>query len=197
MKISVSGSAGTGKTSFANAAAVRCGCPVVPETYDDFFDESYDFVQPASRLQQRIFETLEKKNALENEQADFIADRCPVDLFNLWLSRGFANDESKTADLYNRCRSYVRKYDYIVVLPWGALPLTQLDGPIPRRRVMNSWIQLYNHSAVIGLLQQWVAPLVQIPVPFAVTAIGARVDFVLRAMKRRKNTGPKQGYPRG
>lgn len=183
MKIAISGSAGTGKTTLATALAARHGCSVVAEHYDDFFDDNFKFIKPAGLLQRRIFETLERKNEIENQYGAFVADRCPVDLFNLWLSLGYGISQRKTADLYDRCRSYIAKYDRIVVLPWSALPLTQVDeGVSRRRRVMNRWNQLYNHSTMIGLLQQWVTPAALLPIPFKMTDLDARVDFVLGSL---------------
>ncbi len=77
----------------------------------------------------------------------------------------------------------MRKYDTVVVLPWSALPLVQVEGDGSRRqRVMNSWTQLHNHSTIIGLLQQWVAPNRLLPVPFETVAIEARVEFVISAL---------------
>jgi hypothetical protein len=186
MKIAVSGSAGTGKTSLATAIATKGGYSIVDENYDEFFEDDYQFVQPASRLQRRILDTLERKNEFENEYRSFVADRCPVDLFNLWLGRGFGNNQRKTTDLYNRCRSYICKYDVIVVLPWSALPLVQVDRDDgPRRRVLNPWSQLYNHSTMIGLLQQWVPPNRLLPVPFNIVDIQARVDFITRSISEK------------
>ena len=183
MKIAVSGSAGTGKTTLATALAGRYDCSVVAECYDEFFDKNYDFIKPASRLQRQILTTLEHKNKLEDECGDFVADRSPVDLFNLWLSRGYGSNQRKTADLYNRCRTYIKKYDRIVVLPWSALPLVQVDAHVGRRRVMNPWIQLYNHSTMIGLLQQWVSGNHLLPIPFAMAALNARVDFICESVR--------------
>ncbi len=183
VRLAISGSAGTGKTTLASELAARYNCALVGEHYDDFFDEDHDFVKPASQLQKRISETLEAKNKLENGYGNFVADRCPVDLFNLWLSRGFGGEQQKTVDLYRRCRSYIQKYDVVVVLPWSALPLVQLDnGSGRRRRVLNSWTQLYNHSTMIGLLHQWVSVSRLLPIPFAIAEVQARVGFVMKAL---------------
>ena len=184
MKIAISGSAGTGKTSLATTLSDRWGCPIIPEHYDEFFDKNFDFIRPADRLQRQIFDVLEIKNRLENESDEFIADRCPIDLFNLWLSRGYASNQRKTHDLYDRCRSYVIKYDCIVVLPWGSLPLGQVDSCAARRRVMNPWTQLHNHSTMIGLLQQWVPAKRLLPISHSLTDISSRARAVTKMLKK-------------
>jgi hypothetical protein len=183
MRIAISGSAGTGKSSLAKAIADRFECALVPECYDDFFTQNAEFIKPASQLKQLISNALERKNALESEHLKFVADRCPVDLFNLWLSRGFATNRNNTAELYQRCRSYMAKYDFIVVLPWSALPLQQLSGHATnRRRVMNLWTQLHNHSTIIGLLQQWVPQERLLPIPYPMIDINARAAAVSAAV---------------
>ena len=183
IKIAISGSAGTGKTTLALALASKFRCMTIAESYDDFFDDDCEFIKPASRLRHQIVETLELKHRAEIARSDFIADRCPADLFNLWLSRGFASYEKETADFYNRCRSYMQKYNRIIVLPWSELLLQQVKIHGSRRqRVMNSWIQLHNHSTMIGLLQQWVAPNRLLPVPFDVVETNARIEFVKTAI---------------
>ncbi len=188
MKLAISGSAGTGKTSLLKGIAEQIQYPVIEELYDDFFDHHGEFITPDSSLQRGIFTTLEAKHALETGHPKFIADRCPADLFNLWLSRGFAQNQKSTADLYRRCRSYMNKYDYIIVLPWSALPLSQIKGQqTTRKRVMNPWIQLHNHAAIIGLLQQWVPATKLLPIPYALTGITSRVEFAIACLSKKEN----------
>ncbi len=95
MKIAISGSAGTGKTTLATALAAKRGCSFVAENFDNFFDDNAAFIKPARRLQQRIIATLEQKDAIENDCGDFVADRCAIDLFNLWLSPGYGVSQKK------------------------------------------------------------------------------------------------------
>tara|TARA_R110002096_G_scaffold421604_1_gene627475 strand:- start:530 stop:1090 length:561 start_codon:yes stop_codon:yes gene_type:complete len=182
MKVAISGSAGTGKTTLARALAEQWGCVLVEEGYDDFFDERYNYIQSRSELKRRIVSLLESKHRLEQEQESFVVDRCPVDLFNLWMAQGFGDDQKSTGALYSQCRKYIEKYDRVIVLPWSAIPLKQLEHSESRRRTMNCWHQLYNHANIIGLLHQWVVPAKLLPMPFNASTLTERVDFVCKAM---------------
>mgnify|MGYP003640575168 CR=1 FL=1 len=115
MKVAISGSAGTGKTTLAR---------------DDFFDERYNYIQSRSELKRRIVSLLESKHRLEQEQESFVVDRCPVDLFNLWMAQGFGDDQKSTGALYSQCRKYIEKYDRVIVLPWSAIQHHRLAPPM-------------------------------------------------------------------
>ena len=177
VKVAISGSAGIGKTTFARALAERCGCRLIEEGYDGLFGADARFLPSRMRLRHEILAVLERKNAREDDVPAFVADRCAVDLFNLWMSRGFGDDERMTGWLYQRCRRYMAKYDVVFVLPWSAIPLRQIATPVNRRRSLNPWFQLYNHANVIGLLHQWLPPARLIPMPYRLSGLHERVAF--------------------
>jgi hypothetical protein len=185
MKIAISGSAGTGKTTVVTALAKAFDIPSIDEDYDEFFDEHCNLLNPPQRLKSRILVTFDAKNRQEDSFPDFVADRCPVDLFNLWMTRGFGRDQKLTAMFYDRCRWAMKKYDYVVVLPWGAIPLKQIAEPGLRRRTMNPWSQLHNHANVIGLVHQWVQPEKLVPIPFALSRVCDRVDYLVGKFSNR------------
>ncbi|MES9858356.1 MAG: AAA family ATPase [Sedimenticola sp.] len=181
MKIAIAGSAGVGKTTLATALADKYKALLVKEQYEIFFNKDGGFLKSDKVLSSRITEVLDLKHKQESTMERVVSDRCPVDLFNLWLSRGFARYQDETMALYKMCRSYVEKYDFIVVLPWGSIPLRQItDTGSKRVRVMNSWTQLHNHSSIIGLCHQWVLPRKLIPVPNHIKGHELRVDYVVR-----------------
>ncbi len=186
VKIAISGSAGVGKTTLASALAHCYGCRLIEEGYDGLFDPHADFIRPRSRLRREILCLLEQKNSRESEAGSFVADRCAVDLFNLWMSRGFGDDQELTAWLYQHCRRYVEKYDFVFVPPWSAIPLRQIDLPVNRRRAMNPWSQLYNHANVIGLLHQWLPAARLVPIPFGLQDLRERVAFACATIRHRR-----------
>ncbi|NKB37463.1 MAG: AAA family ATPase [Gammaproteobacteria bacterium] len=178
MKISITGSAGTGKSTIASLLAEHYSCACIDEFYEGFFQKNGEFVQPVKRLREMIFETLEKKYQLEEASGNFVVDRSPVDLFNLWLSRGFTAHQDETTALYQRCRELVHLYDAIVVLPWGVLPLQQHKNNQKRRRIMNPWVQFHNHSTIVGLTSQWLPPDKIIPIPGNIKNNASRIAFI-------------------
>ncbi len=180
MKLALSGSAGVGKTTLAKELAVRLNADFIEEHYSGFFDEVGNFVEPPATLRNKIFNVLEYKHNLEHGSNGFVSDRCPVDIFNLWLSRGFARYQDETADLYRKCRAYMKGYDAVVVLPWGQIPLQQVEeAGENRRRIMNPWTQLHNHSVIAGLLIQWLPISKIIPIPAHIKDLRSRVEYLM------------------
>jgi len=166
------------KTTLAAALAAKYGTVMVSEQYDGLFQIERGNADPVSTLRWKVSALLDAKHAEEEALPCFFADRGPVDLFNLWMTAGLGRDQSRTADFYNRCRAYVRKYDYIVIPAWGAIPFTQIKDPGNRRRSMNAWYRLHNHASVIGLWRQWVAPEKLLPVPYRLVRLDDRIAYI-------------------
>ncbi len=138
------------------ALSAEFAAPAVAENFDRLFEPNGAFIRPDARLKDEIFGVLCDKARLERAHGHFVADRCPADVFNLWLSRGFAGDSHATSIIFDCCRRLMRDYDAIVLLPWGTIPLRQIDsGTSRRRRTMNRWVQFQSHSSLIGIIRQW------------------------------------------
>lgn len=190
MRIAISGSAGVGKSTLAAALADRLGVPLIEEHYERFFEPSGRFKRPPPRVRQLIWEVLEQ------ETSDSVSDRCPVDLFNLWLTRGFARRARETEDFQRRCVECLATYDFVVIVPWGRFPLSQTDPETTnRRRVMNPWVQFHSHSTIIGLIRQWIPPKRILPVPAQLADLDARVNYLLSriAPRPRRTSHPFAG----
>jgi len=184
LKVAISGCAGIGKTSLAKDLANYFSVELINESYERFFNENGSFIVPPKLLQQRIMDVLHEKHEFEKAAGDFITDRCPIDLFNLWLSRGYAKNQKKTLTLSQHCRAYVKKYDFIIVLPWGSIPLQQIKNiEGNRKRIMNPWVQFHNHSAIIGLCQQWVPSSKLLPVSGNIKNHQERLALVIKALE--------------
>lgn len=179
MRLAISGSAGVGKTSLALALAKRLEVPCIPESYDSFYDGDGKILQPESRLAEEIIRVANRKFRQEKQAGSFVADRCPVDLFNLWLGLGLAKAEQATEKFFQLCRVRVRNYDQLIILPWNGIPLTQLDSPTERRqRQMNPWIQFHNQSTLIGIAKQWIPQNRMMAIPSAVVDLEERLNYV-------------------
>ena len=157
----------------------------IPEQYDDFFDEKGRYLRPEKRLMKKIESVLDAKHALENSLNGFIADRSPIDLFNLWLTRGFSSNSRESERFQEKCKAYLQKYDFIVFPPWGVLDLIQVeDKNAKRKRVMKPWVQFRHHSTMIGIALQWVPVSKILPIPTNISTSEQRLAFVLDAVHR-------------
>lgn len=190
MRIAVSGSAGVGKTTLAGRLAEHLQVAFIPEHYEPFFDAPGKFNSLPPVLAQLFFEVLEAKRARELAARTFIVDRCPIDLFNLWVAKGTVAQAGDTERFHAACRSYCADYDFVVVPPWGEIPLAPLDRPTGRqRRVLNPWVQLRNHAAILGLARLWLPPGRVIELPAAIMDVEARVEFVADRARSIKASG--------
>ena len=156
MKIAVSGCAGIGKTTLAQGLAQALELPFIPEHYELFFDQPGKLNAPPERLIPLFKRVLGNKRAREAKHDAYVIDRCPIDLFNLWLSLGLSVKQEETREFYEKCRACSQDYDHVVVPPWGMFPLRQInDGHGYRGRTLDSWVQLRNHAAICGLAWLW------------------------------------------
>ncbi len=186
MKIAVSGTAGIGKTTLAAALAELLGVTCVPESYEPFFDQPASFSRPAGELVELFVRVFDEKSRLERDAGDFVVDRCPIDLFHLWMTYGPADDQVQTRLFHDRCLKHARGYDFVVLPAWGSIPLRQKDdAPNHQRRVMNPWVQLRNHAAIAGYTHLWLPAgrIIQLPMPLS--DHDQRVRFVLEQIKTR------------
>jgi len=193
MKIAVSGTAGVVKTVLSRALEPLLELEYIAENYEPFFEEKGTFDKPAEELIPIFYRVLENKQRLEQEASSFITDRCPVDLFHLWMTKGLDKHEAASAQFFNHCLVQVRSYDFILLPAWGSIKLQQkADRKNQQARVMNDWVQLRNHAAITGYTHLWVPSINIIQLPLSLSDHDQRIRFVLEQIKLRnvqKNTG--------
>lgn len=179
MKIAISGSACIGKSTLAMEMASVLQCGYIPEHYDLLFDRISQNQETPEALVELFNSALVKKVRDEREQVGFISDRCPIDLFNLWMAKGLWRREEDTRKFQKCCQHYTGYYDYIVLLPWGIFPLEQIkntdDG---QKRIMNKWVQMHNHANILGLTKLWVSPEKIIDLPKSAMSLENRVSYL-------------------
>lgn len=157
MKIALSGSGSTGKTTLAYEFGKRFGVPVIPEYARETAqemgiveirnmspDQSYDF-------QRRI---LDRKINEELKYNSFIADRCTADniaYYLRWCCRDI--DDERNQEYIELCREHLETYDKIVFLPWKSISLEN-DG----FRSSKIYYQFEIHCLIFGILNQYHAP---------------------------------------
>ncbi|MCY2960095.1 MAG: histidine phosphatase family protein [Planctomycetota bacterium] len=150
-RIAISGSAGTGKTTLGKRLASDLGVPFVEEGMRRRIEAGFRPHGYGAREWAALMRDLwEEHRAGEDAAAGgFVADRSSLDFAAFWLHYGLHEDVEATERFVEEMRAHAARYDRIVLLPWGALPLVD-DGV----RSTNRWTQLRYHSILEGLLDR-------------------------------------------
>ncbi len=176
-RIAISGSAGTGKTTLGKRLASELGVPFVEEGMRRRIEKGFRPHGYGAREWAVLVRDLwEEHRAAEDAAQDgFVADRSSLDFAAFWLHYGLHEDVEATERFVAEMRAHAERYDRIVLLPWGAIPLVD-DGV----RSTNRWTQLRYHSILEGLLERMAPGRV---IRFEVAEpIAARLQRVLAAI---------------
>lgn len=151
MRIAISGSAGTGKSTLARRLSEETGLPLIGEGMREYLERTgvdlHSLGHEGMRaLVLRLWE--ERKEAEERASRGFIADRSSFDFAAFWLYYHFAREDEETRGLFEECLQ-VRRYEAIWLLPWGKIPLLA-DGI----RTPDRYVQLHLQLLLEGLLRE-------------------------------------------
>lgn len=147
MRVAVTGSAGTGKSTLVAALAACLGLTAVPEGMREYLERTGADIHTLGHAGLQALVTELWRERREAEQADaFVSDRCAVDYGAFWLTYRFEHDLAATDALFAEIRAHARRYDRVYVLPHGAIPLRP-DGV----RTANPYTQLHFQALVEGL----------------------------------------------
>ncbi|MCB9764385.1 MAG: histidine phosphatase family protein [Alphaproteobacteria bacterium] len=181
LTLALSGSAGVGKTTLGRALAGSLGLPFIAEGMRARLEAGLNLHSLTHEaLQALILELWAEQRAAEDaaiaQSGGFVADRSSVDFAAFWLYYGFAHLREPTAAFLAETLGHAARYDRVLLLPWGVLPL-QADGV----RSSNPWVQRHFQAVVEGLLGRELAPgrLLRMP---ALDGLDARLGWTLRAM---------------
>jgi nicotinamide riboside kinase len=179
LRIAVSGSAGTGKTTLGVGLAEQLGIPFLPEGMRRRLESGLDLHHLTRDRHRALFDELfdEKLTAMteaERTAGGFVVDRSVLDFAAFWLYYGFGHDEDATARLMEAVRQAASRYDLILLLPWGTFPLAA-DGV----RLANPWIQLHFQALLEGLIAPLLPAGLVVPLPASMTAPEARLVWAL------------------
>ncbi len=151
LRIALSGSAGTGKTTLGRKLADELGVPFVEEGMRRRIEGGFRPHGYGSREWAALIRELwDEQRAVEDAATGgFVADRSSLDFAAFWLHYGLHEDVDATELFVAEMREHAQRYDRIVLLPWGTLPLVD-DGV----RSTNRWTQLRYHGILEALLER-------------------------------------------
>jgi hypothetical protein len=181
MKISVSGSAGCGKTTLVGALAARFDIPVIEENFEEVLPQGRE----PEKFLDSLLATLERKSALEAPLQSFVSDRGPIDLLHLSLNKRLHKQHrERVVNLINNCVKHARMHDVIVFPAWQGVPLVQSEeGQIQRN--LDPISQMLFHAQMLGEAHIWLDSRRIIQIPPAIKEVDGRVDFVEQAIRKR------------
>ena len=177
-RIGLSGSAGTGKSTLGRALAARLDLPYLPEGMRRRIEGGLSLHaldhDGLRRLVGELWaEQVEAEEAALAQAGGFVSDRSPVDFAAFWLHYHFTGEQAETAALFAAVEERLARYDRVISLPWGVLPLVS-DGV----RATNPWLQRHYQATVEGLLLRMVPPA-RLAVMPPLEALEARVAWAL------------------
>ncbi len=156
-RLALSGSAGIGKSTLGRELAERLGVPFIDEGMRRRLEAGLQLHGMSEDRHRALLvdlweEQVREEDAAVAEFGGFVADRSSVDFAAFALL--FHSHVPEFCEAFvPRVLSAVSRYDAVIVLPWGVLPL-QADG----YRSTNRWYQRRFQSTVEGLVRREVPP---------------------------------------
>ena len=190
LRIGVTGSAGTGKTSLVGALAKELDLPQIGEEVREYFRSNSTKTEPLDadvirdwdrqKLRQ-LFEALwAKRKHRELELESFVADNTALDFLSYALFHGLYDDSraSEATPLLIDPTRIVASYDAVFVLPCGVIPYER-DGV----RSDSEFAELRHQYLVENALRRFVAPQRVHYIPRECASLPDRVDFVRQCLE--------------
>lgn len=191
MKIALTGSSSTGKTTLARRLMeIRSFADVVGEFVTEdarslLRSLGHTSMDAMSRAELRRFQELylEQKANNERNHERFLADRSYVDVAAYWLVRdSFDLPLNMQQSFEGRCRELVSGYDLHIHFPFGQIPFAS-DGYRSEDLEFHQNIGTKIHE----LLREWGVKFISIESP----DIESRLEQVLHAVSRLSTHGDK------
>jgi adenylate kinase family enzyme len=123
MRIGVSGSAGTGKTTLCKALAEYLGVPFIPDTTEEALAEhgkkSWRGIMDTRVRRQIRLDALDRKIKAETAADDFVSEKSVVDYLAYWLQNQaeFETKEQNQA-VVDMVRAHLPRYTHRLFLPY-------------------------------------------------------------------------------
>ena len=156
-RIGICGCAGCGKSSLAEAVALKLSIPNLKSraiTEDILRRDGYDY---SSGIQiERFLANTGRQNeilrrTIEQQQVkDFVTDRTVVDLAAYAVCEMHHSDVAALRRIMDTCRKQVSVYTHLVLCPWRDIPVAETQ-----KRTLNPWYQFMIHALERGILDDW------------------------------------------
>lgn len=182
-RLALSGSAGTGKSTLGAALARRLGVPYLSEGMRARLERGLvlhdlDHEGLKALILDLWAEQREAEAEAERSCGGFVADRSSMDFAAFWLHYHFHADPAHTEAFFEETLGHLSRYDHVVLLPWGALPLVA-DGV----RSSNRWMQRHYQATLEGIAWRALDPPRLLVMP-PLTELDARLSWVLDRLDR-------------
>jgi hypothetical protein len=164
MKIALSGSAGTGRSTIAIRLAQSIGhTPLTNLAKGILREHGFKYgtdttVEQFLATPERQRQLYDHKRMIESEYDNFVTDRSWIDNASYAVVGLHNNMLFDMASYIDDCKSEVEKYDCIIHIPWGRQPL-QPNGT----RTINPWFQFMVDSVICNIAQLWGIELTTAP----------------------------------
>lgn len=152
MRIGISGAAGTGKTTLANALAKHHNLQIIGDPTKRALQEhgrlGWSGIQDAAERRNIRLRTFKIKMQEELEAPTFISDKTVIDFLAYWmLNQSGIESEVRNFEVLDMVRNHLYVYDYIFVMPWRK-EITPAEGrnanPIHQLRIQSCIEGLYH-----------------------------------------------------
>jgi predicted ATPase len=157
IKIAIIGSAGTGKSTLAEAVAVKLGVPNLKSreiTEDILMRDGYDygsgiqierFLANAGRQHEILKRTLEQQSV-----DSFVTDRTVIDLAAYAVCELNQSDPMALRKILDVCKKEASTYTHLFLCPWKDIPIAAT-----KKRTLNTWYQYLIYIVEKGILDDW------------------------------------------
>lgn len=164
MKIALSGSAGTGRSTIAIRLAQSIShTPLINLAKGILREQGFMYgtdttVEKFLATPERQMMLYDHKRITEAQHENFVSDRSWIDNAAYAVIGFYENPSFDIASYLDDCRCEVEKYDSIIHIPWGRQPL-QPNGT----RTINPWLQFVVDSVICRIAALWQIELTTVP----------------------------------
>jgi len=181
MKIALSGSAGTGRSTIAMRLAQSINHTPLTNLAKGILREQ-GFKYGTDTTVEKFLATAERqmliydhKRIVESKHENFVIDRSWIDNAAYAVIGFYENTSFDISSYLDDCKSEVKKYDCIFRIPWGRQPL-QSNGT----RTINPWLQFVVDSIICRIAYLWQIEIITVPEDLSNNEC---VDWIQKSLK--------------